>query len=400
MKVIYLIALVVVVLVFSLPSRAGESRQDEITSKQAELSKLRKEIERYETKIKEHEKNESATLDLMDTYDRQANLLRKLIRKLQDHGRRLQKEIDSTRRSMADLSGQMTTLKEEYARYAASAYRYGRTHDLELLISSRSLNQALVRAEYLKKFSDKRRTDLDQIVSKRESVEDRNERLQRQLAEQRALLSTKAKEEARLDARLKKRKQVLASIRRDKNVVRQEMQRRVKEGEKLERIIADLIEKERSRKASKNKESGAPSASTFDGKRGKLPWPVSHGRIVARFGNQQHPVLKTITQNTGIDIALPVGSDVGVVAGGEVSTISWLPSFGNLVIVDHSGGFRTVYAHLSELMVAEGDRLAQGASLGKSGESISGPLLHFEIWKDREKLDPESWLVPRGLSQR
>lgn len=401
MKPLLCIGLLLMCAAWVVPLHAGErSPQDELSSKQAELTRLRKEIETYDGKIKQHEKKESATLDLIETYDRQANLLRKLIRKLKEHGVRLQTQIDSTRKSIVDLSGQMTNLKEDYARYASSAYRYGRTHDLELLVSSRSLNQALIRSEYLRKFSDRRRSDLDQIVSRRSSVEERNARLQQQLAEQRTLISTKAKEETRLASRLKKRKQVLASIRRDKNLVRQEMQRRVKEGEKLERIIADLIEKERVRKAARPRDSGAPVTSTFDGRRGKLPWPVTHGRITAKFGNQQHPVLKTITQNTGIDISLPVGSNVEVVAGGEVSTISWLPSFGNLVIVDHSGGFRTVYAHLSELSVAEGDKVAQGSLLGKSGEAISGPLLHFEIWRDREKLDPEIWLTPRGLSQR
>ncbi|HLX12588.1 MAG TPA: M23 family metallopeptidase, partial [Bacteroidota bacterium] len=105
-------------------------------------------------------------------------------------------------------------------------------------------------------------------------------------------------------------------------------------------------------------------------------------------------------QNTGIDIKLPVGSEVSAIAPGDVSAISWLPSFGNLVIVDHSNGYRTVYAHLSEITVTEGQRIGEGAEIGKSGEGLSGPRLHFEIWKEREKQDPESWLSPHGLAKR
>jgi murein DD-endopeptidase MepM/ murein hydrolase activator NlpD len=50
--------------------------------------------------------------------------------------------------------------------------------------------------------------------------------------------------------------------------------------------------------------------------------------------------------------------------------------------------------------VDEGDRVREGDALGKSGESLTGSVLHFEIYKEREKLDPEQWLRPRGLSQR
>ena len=131
-----------------------------------------------------------------------------------------------------------------------------------------------------------------------------------------------------------------------------------------------------------------------------MRWPVGQGKIVARFGNQQHPVLHTITQNTGIDISLPVGSDVAATSEGEVSAISWLPSFGNQISIDHSGGFRTVYAHLSEITVQEGQHVNEGAIIGKSGEALTGPLLHFEVWKDRDKQDPEAWLLPHGLARR
>jgi murein DD-endopeptidase MepM/ murein hydrolase activator NlpD len=131
---------------------------------------------------------------------------------------------------------------------------------------------------------------------------------------------------------------------------------------------------------------------TFELKRGRLRWPVDEGRVVAQFGNQRHPTLKTVTQNTGIDIAVKAGSAVTAVADGEVATIWWLPSYGNLLIVNHYGGFRTVYTHLAEINVAEGEKLKEGDVIGTSGEALDGPRLHFEIWKDREKQNPEQWL--------
>jgi len=126
-----------------------------------------------------------------------------------------------------------------------------------------------------------------------------------------------------------------------------------------------------------------------------LPWPVSAGAVVAQFGNQIHPVLKTVTENTGIDIAVPVGTPVRTVADGEIAMIHWLPSYGNLIIVTHDGGFHTVYAHLSDIDVVEGEKVKEGSIIAKSGDSFSGSLLHFELWKEKEKQNPELWLAKR-----
>ncbi len=86
------------------------------------------------------------------------------------------------------------------------------------------------------------------------------------------------------------------------------------------------------------------------------------------------------------------GSPVSAVADGEVAKIFWLPSFGNLIIMNHNNGFRTVYAHLSDILVAEGQTIKEGDLIGESGESLDGPRIHFEIWKEREKQNPELWL--------
>jgi len=108
-----------------------------------------------------------------------------------------------------------------------------------------------------------------------------------------------------------------------------------------------------------------------------------------------HPVLKTITQNSGIDITTPIGSAVYAVADGEVSVISFIPGFGNILIINHYNGYRSVYAHLSDILVRESQKIAEGAVIGKSGDTVERPLLHFEIWKEREKQNPENWLVKR-----
>jgi septal ring factor EnvC (AmiA/AmiB activator) len=386
----------------------ASSHQVDLRKKKSDLEKLRKDINRYEEKIKEKEKKEHATLDLLDTYDRQTALLHKLIKKLRDDEQSLQQDIEQTKQSINELSGQVSFLKKQYAQYVTTAYTHGQTYDLELLLASKSLNQLLIRTEYLKRFSDQRRNDLARMTTHRIEYENQNARLQDQLSEQRDLIRDKANEEAKLVLKAKKRKLVLADIRKDKKSFRQEINRKTEAAKDLEVLIVNLIEQERIKKEREARTNpvkppereAAAGGGPFEAKRGRLRWPVSQGKVVARFGSQQNAVLHTVTQNNGIDIAVPAGTSVGAIAGGEVSTIWWLPSFGNLVIINHSNGYRTVYAHLSEISVNEGERIADGASLGKSGEALSGPMLHFEIWKGRDKQDPEQWLLPRGLTQR
>ncbi len=383
---------------------------DEIKKKQSQLDKLRKEIDSYEDRIKAQEKKEHANLDLLDTYDRQSLLLRKLIGKLHDDQDALESDIDSIKRSVGDLSSQIAYLKNHYARYVSTLYKFGRTYDLELLLSSRSLNQLLVRAEYLRRFSDQRKSDLDRISDKKDNLEVQSTILQQKLAEERQLIADKKKEEDRLAIKTRKRKIILADIRRDKKNYQREVNRKIEAVKDLEQLISKLVEEDRLRKERERKsarEKGisppptvTPGGSAFELKRGLLRWPVTQGKVVAHFGAQQHPSLHTITQNTGIDIAVPTGTPVSAVAEGEVSKIYWLPSFGNLVILNHNNGYLTVYAHLGEISVNEQQSVKEGQRIGTSGEALSGPMLHFELYKGREKQDPEQWLHPRGITQR
>jgi murein DD-endopeptidase MepM/ murein hydrolase activator NlpD len=121
-------------------------------------------------------------------------------------------------------------------------------------------------------------------------------------------------------------------------------------------------------------------------------WPV-HGRVVAGFGP-----LAGRSRNDGINIAVPEGTDVqaaddGVVvyAGSDVN------GYGNLVLLRHSNGFVTAYAHASALLVSAGETVRRGQVIAKSGRSGNGvpePLVHFEIRKGTLPVDPLQFLPP------
>ena len=374
--------------------------QDEITKRQAELRSIREQIHEYEEQIKEQQKHEQATLDLLDTYDRKETLLRRLIGRLRGEEDGVEHRIDGTRKTAAMLESQLAFLKKQYASYVTSIYRKGRTRDFELLLSSASINQLYIRNEYLKRFTEQRRQDAEHITAKRREVEDVQAQLHIQLSEEQRVIAEKGAEENQLVALAADRRLALAKIRKDKRNVQREIDRQMKAAKDLEGMIAQLIEQDRIRKereAERARKSNliVPPAQhgTFEFKKGKLRWPVNAGTVVAHFGNQKHPTLKTITVNTGIDIAVKVGTPVVTVADGEIAKIWWLPSYGNLVIVDHNGGYRTVYTHLTEIKAVEGQKVREGDVIGFTGETLNGPRLHFELWVGKDKQNPEQWLM-------
>lgn len=378
---------------------AGLHGQEELKRRQSELSALRDQIREFETRIKDQQRDENATLDMLDSYDQQATLLRKLISKMRRQALDLQKQIESTRGELQALEGDLAFLKQHYAAYVRAIYKAGRTRDAELLLSSASLNQFTVRNEYLQRFAAQRKSDTRRIAGKKLQIERVQARAQAELTEERRMIAAKAAEEDRLTVLAEERRSVLQRIRKDKTMLQRELTRKTRAAKEMEQLITQLIEADRIKREkeeaeARKREAAPPPApvSEFGQRKGRLPWPVQDGTVVAHFGNQRHPTLKTITQNIGIDIAVKPGSDVRSVAAGEVATIWWLPSFGNLIIVHHYSGYRTIYSHMAEILVAEGQKVVEGEVLGVSGESIDGPRLHFEIWKDREKLNPEQWL--------
>jgi len=388
-------------------SAQAQNGNKEIAKSEKRLAELRSEIEAYEKKLVESEKRERSTLDRLDNLERQGHLMRRLIKNLREQELQITGDIQDAREAIGDLEQHLESLQSQYANYVRSVYKYGRVYDIELLFSSRSINQLYIRIEYLKRFSEQRAKDLRAIVEKKTDLETQNEQLQTNLAQQRKLLAEKTIEESSLKRKMSQRQKVLASIRKDKRTFQQELKRRNESAREIEKMITDLVEKDRVRKereaaAARERErlaatpTPAPEVEpvgAFASLRGRLRWPVSSGTISSRFGEHEHPVLKTKTQNTGIDIGVRSGSDVSAVADGEVSIVTFVPGFGDVIILNHYNGYRTVYADLSEINVVENQKVNAGKVIGKSGDSLQGSILHFEIWREREKQNPELWLA-------
>ncbi len=411
---------IILVLMLTVLTTATDAQRKptELQRREQELQRLRNEITSFEKKLKDSERRERTTLQRLDDLEEQSKLLAQLLRQLRAEEQQLTSDIREARSSIGGLERQVNELTTHYAGWVRSVYMNGRVYDLELLFSSRSLNQLSIRIQYLRRFADQRVRDLQELSTKKSDLERQNQTLQVKLASERQLLTEKTREESRLKRTTTERHAVLQRVRKDKKAYAQELTKRTQAVQRIEQLIANLIEAERIKKEREAEarrkralaEAKAPKttkalpklptpeirpAVPFSDRKGRLRWPVSSGRVQAKFGNVTHPVLKTVTQNTGIDIATISNSTVYAVADGEVSVLSFIPGFGNVLIINHFDGYRTVYAHLSDVFVAEDERVTEGMEIARSGETVSGSVLHFEIWYEKDKQNPESWLARR-----
>ncbi len=127
----------------------------------------------------------------------------------------------------------------------------------------------------------------------------------------------------------------------------------------------------------------------FRNNQNKLPWPVRSGNISRTFGTQHHPTLRNIEiRNNGIDINTSEDAEVTAVFKGKVVGVQFIPGFNYMVMVQH-GAFYTVYSNLTRVNVRRGDVISTSQKLGK----ITNGDLHFEVWQQRERLNPTKWLA-------
>lgn len=128
-----------------------------------------------------------------------------------------------------------------------------------------------------------------------------------------------------------------------------------------------------------------------------LSTPIGHpvkGYITSGFGWRIHPITKKKSFHAGIDIAALSGTPIHCTADGIVSYEGKTKYNGNFIVIEHGYGFSTVYAHNTKNLVKTKQRVKRGdtiAYLGSTGRT-TGPHLHYEVWRDRKKVNPLSYL--------
>jgi septal ring factor EnvC (AmiA/AmiB activator) len=356
-------------------------------SERQRLQKIRMEIERYRLLLSQQENKERNALEELEQIDREISLVTRYLTELRRQERVLRQRLSQNTDRLQQLQDDLARLKQIYARRLVHFYKYRNLDRLRLLLGARSLNEVLVLFKYSQMIARADRQRLERLRQMRAELSRVGEAYRTDLAELQSVIKEKSREESVLRQRKKRRQEVLREVKKNKKLLAAKIREYERAAREIERLIR---QREASRLASP---ALLERPSEFPRLRGRLPWPA-RGKIVQRFGKVKHPRLNTYYINEGIDIQAPEGSAVIAPCSGVVTAITWQRGRGNIIIINHFGGYYTVYTHLSEILVGLGQEVKAGDIIGRVGDSgsIFGPVLHFEIWKEKEPVNPEHWL--------
>ena len=377
-----------------LPIRRAAGQQ--VSETERKLQELRNEIAEEERLLQQAVSQEKKQQNRLADLNRQLSLREQLVRTYNDRIGQLSYERDSLQTAMGDLNQQLADLRSEYRDRATHAYKYGRQHDAALILSASSINQMLVRVNYLRRFSQQRRDKLAGLQATTSTLTEKRTEMQRRLVETEVMLGNVDEEQGNLASTLDAVRKEIRTIQQEKAVRAESIsEKRTMEQELVGQIRA-LISANAERPRTRNTDAAlAALTASFSEAKGLMPWPAE-GRVVEPFGEIVHPEFGTRTPNPGILIASGASVEVTAAFGGRVSTIDIIPDMGRFAVVEH-GGFHTVYGNLSLFYVSEGDRIEVGQLIGRSGTDAEprGETVFFAVFQNGTPVDPQSWLVRR-----
>jgi murein hydrolase activator len=374
--------------------------QKEIQTEQRKLQQTQKQLQEERQKAAAAKARETSLLQELEQTERRLAEKQQEVVRLDGRIRKVQGDVQALRGEISMLENRRAKQEEALAHRLRAMYKvHALGAALPLLLTG---DDPMTRATTVRHLASLASLDARVIQEYRVTSDRLSDRKGREEARQRELagLRTDARlEQTEVDREAAKRRGLLAKVRGER-VYHERMVGELSEASRrLEAFIRDLQARQR-RVAKIPPPKGAPAetpAVGFGASRGRLPWPTD-GRVIAAFGAQKHPRFGTRTFRNGVDIEAVEGRDVTAVYTGQVIYTGWFKGYGNLVILDHDNDYYTLYAHLAEIQVKEGDDVRQGHRIGTVGDtgSIEGPRLYFEVRHQGKPQDPENWLRQRS----
>jgi murein hydrolase activator len=400
--------------------------QDEQEKLEKRKAQIQLEIRAQENLMRtKNHVQKSITKDIVQQ-NKKIQLEEKLININEKQSKVLKKNIKLTQVQINRLVQELAILKQDYAEMILKSYK-GRSEQSRamFLLSSKDFLQAYKRAQYMKQYASYRKAQGEEISQKTNQLEDYNGKLDAQKEAKLKLIAEQEKAKQALEADKKEKERIVSSILKDKKKIAQEIKRKQQESRAIDRQINRLIREaiaEANRKAAAAAKLANPSkvataeetkamestavivltpeakiiADNFKANRGKLPWPVEKGRIYSRYGDQPHPVYKTLMiHNSGIDIETAEGATARAVFGGTVTKVIVLSPVNKAVFIQH-GDYFTVYQNLTSVNVSKGDKVDIKEALGRvrTNGDTGKTILKFMILQNTVPNNPSSWIVP------
>ena len=350
-----------------------------------ELDNLKRSISSLEKTLEDRGKERTSLQSELKKVELEASKINSNMRRLRSKINKLEdqlKDLSSQERDLQlGIRGQSAAIVEQIA----AAYKLGNQEPLKLLLNQEDPQKIarvfkyydyflLARSEKIKRY----KKDVGELEAVIADIKNQKQRLTQSRAE---LESDKAK----LARQAKKRKKTLSNLQSSLRTDKKKLSKLNKERGKLEELL-DAVKRAAA-------ELPLPSNyESFVSRKGQLSWPLK-GRVAHSFGSRRSGELRW----EGWLIGAEAGDEVKAVHQGRVVFSNYLRGFGLLVIVDHSDGFLTLYAHNQELLKDIGDWVQSNEILSRAGDTggLDKPALYFEIRKNGNPADPKSWLGKR-----
>lgn len=355
----------------------------------------------------------------------------------------INKDMDAIDRELSSLERQLgrlqRDLKDKKRKYDSSVQYLYKNRSIEeklmFIFSAESLAQTYRRLRYVREYATYQRLQGEEVLKKQEQVNRKKAELKQVKAAKEGLLKEREAEKSKLEVQEKEKRTLVSSLQKKQRGIQSELTKKRREANQLnariDRLIAEEIEKARKRaqeearrEAAARKKEGAKadksapaSASTgkkaapldaytmskadrelsgnFVNNRGKLPMPISGPYIVtSHYGQYAVEGLRNVKlDNKGIDIQGKPGAQARAIFDGKVAAVFQLNGLFNILI--RHGAYISVYCNLASASVKQGDTVSTKQNIGQvfsDGADGGRTVLHFQLRKEKEKLNPEPWL--------
>ena len=422
---------------------AKKPQKRDISKVKQEQQTTRKEIKETSRKLTVNNRETQKQLSRLSTLSGEIAATDHEIDRMQGDVDSINSHIAIVNDSISHLSARMDSLKTGYMRQLRKVQSSrGAMNTLTYVFSSESFTKAWQRVRYLRQFGKWRRRRAEELKLMKDSLTDRRMRLDTLQHERRTALAHLSLAQKQLRTKLDETDRIVMSLKSEGASLKALLTEKERKSKALDSELDKLIAEEQRREEQRRKEeqrkaearrkaesqrkaesaqgsaAGKTAASTasapkqeapvatadadraltgsFETNKGRLLFPVAGKyRLVRGFGRQKHPELKHVeTDNSGIDVEAVGGGKARAVFEGRVSEIFKQPGYNTIVMVRH-GNFLSIYANLSDISVKKGDTVKAGQTIGTiypDPEEDGRSILHFELRKERTKLNPLQWV--------
>ncbi|MBQ3626424.1 MAG: peptidoglycan DD-metalloendopeptidase family protein [Synergistaceae bacterium] len=391
MRFKFFVILVLIINIFSLNFAwaAAQNIDKQIASEERHRKELDKKIKDYRKQIQEMGAKVKSLLGEIDTLQQDEAMAGQELVVLELQNQKIKENINLMSKAMGLEQNKISELEQQIKNRLVDMYKYGVSGEMNLIFASQNISEAVEAVHLLKIINDHDENILSQLKSRYENIE----LSMHILKEQQELLTRQSKEVE--DQRDKYKKTISETNSFIKNIQREKAlaEKASREAEEAQRAVGRTITNLMNRKKAMQAQQKKQSTDYLKGSGTMLDWPV-RGQVTSKFGNRVHPMFKTKSNHSGIDIAAPSGTPVKAAASGEVLYVGWMRGYGQVIILDHGRNITTVYAHLSSTRVSDGQVIRAGSVIGGVGKTgnATGYHLHFEVRVNGKIQNPLSYL--------